>query len=201
MNHFTTSRLPAWVGLLVIALFVVGCVKPVPTEELPPTITPAPTLEIPVVLPTAPPPTVDPLQPTEPTPEGGIPPVTEEATPAPQPPTTSDGQTIHVVAPGDTLFGISQRYGVPMDQIMAANGITDPNNLVVGTQLVIPAPGSVAPPPPTGTEQVYTVKAGDNLFRIGLNYGCTVDQLSAYNGIPYPYTIFVGQQIRIPPDC
>ncbi len=200
MNHFTTYRLLTWVGFLVIAFFVVGCVKPVPTEELPPTVAPAPTLEIPQVLPTAPQPTVDPLQPVEPTPEGETPPVAEEATPVPPPPTTSDGQTIHVVAPGDTMFSISQRYGVPVDQIMAANGITDPNRIVVGQQLVIPAPGSVQPPP-AGTEQVYTVRAGDNLFRIGLNYGCTVDQLATFNGIAPPYTIFVGQQIRIPPSC
>ncbi|GIK57815.1 MAG: LysM peptidoglycan-binding domain-containing protein [Chloroflexi bacterium] len=200
MNCLTTYRKIAWGGFLVLAFFLVGCVKPVPTEELPPTITPAPTIEIPQVLPTAPLPTVDPLQPVEPTPDPGAPPVIE-ATAEPIPPATGGGQTVHVVASGDTLFNISQRYGVPMDQIMAANGITDPNNLVVGTQLVIPAPGSVAPPPPTGMEQVYTVRAGDNLFRIGLNYGCTVDQLSAYNNIPYPYTIFVGDQIRIPPDC
>ncbi len=198
MNYLTTYRKMAWGGFLVLAFFLVGCVKPVPTDELPPTSTPAPTISFPEVLPTAPQPTVDPLQPT---PESETPPVVEEATAVPAPPPTTGEQTVHVVAPGDTLFSISQRYGVPMDQIMAANGITDPNNLAVGTQLVIPAPGSVAPPPATGTEQVYTVKAGDNLFRIGLNYGCTVDQLSAYNNIPYPYTIFVGDQIRIPPDC
>jgi LysM repeat protein len=62
-------------------------------------------------------------------------------------------------------------------------------------------PTATAVPGTTGTEQVYTVKAGDNLFRIGLNYGCTVDQLSAYNNIPAPYIIYPGQQIRIPPTC
>ncbi|NJN54157.1 MAG: LysM peptidoglycan-binding domain-containing protein [Anaerolineae bacterium] len=105
---------------------------------------------------------------------------------------------------GDTLVSISQQFGVSVADIMAANGLTDPNNLTVGQQLIIPAPGSVtpvAPAPPTGSEQVYTVRPGDNLFRIGLQYGCTVDQLSAYNNIPAPYTIFVGDQILIPPDC
>ena len=200
MNYLTTYRKMAWGGFLVLALFLVGCVKPVPTDELPPTSTPAPTMTFPEVLPTAPQPTVDPLQPT---PETETPPVVEGATAVPAPPPTTGEPTVHVVAPGDTLFSISQRYGVSQEEIIAANGLTDPNNLVVGQQLVIPAPGSVTVPPTPvpGTEQVYTVKAGDNLFRIGLNYGCTVDQLSAYNNIPYPYTIFVGDQIRIPPDC
>jgi spore germination protein len=135
-------------------------------------------------------------------------PGTEATAVPPQPTAQTDasGQTIHVVAPGDTLFSISQQYGVSQEAIIAANGLTNPNNLVVGQQLIIPAPGTTpaTPVPPTavpGTEQVYTVRPGDNLFRIGLAYGCTVDQLSAYNNIPAPYTIFVGDQIRIPPDC
>lgn len=200
MNHSITYRKAVWASFLVIAFLLVGCEMPVPTEELPPTLTPAPTISVPQVLPTAPPPTVDPLQPTpEPTAVPGT-----EATAVPtQPPTTDGGQTVHVVASGDTLFSISQRYGVSQEAIIAANGLTNPNSLVVGQQLVIPAPGSVTVPPTTvpGTEQVYTVQPGDNLFRIGLQYGCTVDQMSAYNNIPYPYTIFVGDQIRIPPDC
>jgi hypothetical protein len=68
----------------------------------------------------------------------------------------------------------------------------------------VPSPEQPVPtatPGATGTEQVYTVQAGDNLFRIGLNYGCTVEQLSVFNNIPAPYIIYPGQQIRIPPNC
>ena len=53
---------------------------------------------------------------------------------------------------------------------------------------------------PTG-EQVVTVQAGQNLFRIGLQFGCTVPELAAYNGIANPHYIYVGQQIRIPATC
>jgi spore germination protein len=82
---------------------------------------------------------------------------------------------------------------------MAANNITNPNILIVGQQLIIPAPGTT---PPTTGEQVHTVQAGENLFRIGLNYGCTVDQLVQYNGLPSADAIiYVGDQILIPPDC
>jgi LysM repeat protein len=53
---------------------------------------------------------------------------------------------------------------------------------------------------PSG-EQVHTVQAGENLYRIGLRYGCTVAELSAHNGIANPNYINVGQQIRIPTTC
>jgi LysM repeat protein len=45
------------------------------------------------------------------------------------------------------------------------------------------------------------VQAGQNLFRIGLQYGCTVAELAAYNGIVNPDYINVGQEIRIPATC
>lgn len=45
----------------------------------------------------------------------------------------------HTVSAGDTLGNISQFYDVPLDDIMAANGLTDPNLLSVGQELIIPA--------------------------------------------------------------
>jgi len=59
-----------------------------------------------------------------------------------------------------------------------------------------------APPPePGGTiaETIHVVQAGDNIFRIGLRYGFTAEELMAYNGISNPNSLYVGQQIRIPP--
>ena len=44
----------------------------------------------------------------------------------------------------------------------------------------------------------YTVKAGDNLFRIALNHGLTLTALAQYNHITPPYTIYIGQVIAIP---
>ena len=35
--------------------------------------------------------------------------------------------TLHVVVSGDTLSAISQRYGVSVEGLMAANGLDDPN--------------------------------------------------------------------------
>lgn len=60
---------------------------------------------------------------------------------------------VHTVVTGDTLGNISAFYDVPLDDIMVANGLTDPNLLAVGQQLVIPVGGlpTPTPPPPTAT--------------------------------------------------
>ncbi len=52
---------------------------------------------------------------------------------------------------------------------------------------------------PTG-ERIHIVQTGENLFRIGLQYGFTYQELAAYNGIANPNAIEVGQEIRIPPS-
>jgi LasA protease len=46
----------------------------------------------------------------------------------------------HVVQAGDTLGTIAQQYGVSLDALMQANGLSDPNLLSVGQSLTIPAP-------------------------------------------------------------
>lgn len=52
---------------------------------------------------------------------------------------------VHVVMPGETLMGISIRYGVLMRHIAAANGFSDLDVVYAGQRLKIPS-GSAAPP-------------------------------------------------------
>lgn len=63
-----------------------------------------------------------------------------EAPLAPDPPVSvrSSEAVVHTVVAGDTLSGISSRYGVSMDAIRRANGMTG-DVVVLGRRLVIPA--------------------------------------------------------------
>ena len=140
-------------------------------------------------------------------------PVVEE--PADQTPPLEDG--VYVVRDGDTLGQIAFIYNITVEDLMAANGLTNPDVLEVGQQLVIPDPGfadtavppttddtTTAPPPAvddtTNEEQIHIVQAGDNLYRIGLRYGFTIDQLAEYNNLTDVNNLEVGQEIRIPPS-
>lgn len=54
-------------------------------------------------------------------------------------------------------------------------------------------------PAADNTSNTYTVKSGDTLAKIAAKYsGVTYQQIAALNGLKAPYTIFVGQKLRIP---
>lgn len=52
-------------------------------------------------------------------------------------------------------------------------------------------------PSPEG-EVTHVVKKGENLFRIALRYGSTVETIANANGIANPALIYVGQELTIP---
>ena len=63
-----------------------------------------------------------------------------------------DGTVIHVVQPGDTLYGIAYEYGVDPEQIRQLNNLGSSNLIVVGQQLVIKQGQQAATPTPQPTE-------------------------------------------------
>lgn len=68
-------------------------------------------------------------------------PPAQPAAPPTDTPEPDEGPTVHIVKAGDTLGIISNIYSVPMDDIIAANSLANPNILSVGQELVIPIGG------------------------------------------------------------
>ena len=62
------------------------------------------------------------------------------------------GEQIHVVRAGDTVGRISNQYGVTMEAIMEANGMSNPNFLSIGQELIIPNLSGIPTPIPTLNE-------------------------------------------------
>jgi len=46
--------------------------------------------------------------------------------------------------------------------------------------------------------QVHVVQPGETLYRVGLLYNVSWVVLAAENNLPYPYIIYVGQELRLP---
>jgi LysM repeat protein len=114
------------------------------------------------------------------------------------PPTFADSQT-HIVQPGETLFRIALNYGVTVEALQAANGLT---NYIIysGQMLIIPdpnAPASAVQPAPQTSSGTHIVQPGETLFRIGLKYGVSWLTIQAANGLSGTY-IYAGQQLIIP---
>ncbi|MFT5194630.1 MAG: LysM repeat protein [Cellvibrionaceae bacterium] len=110
-----------------------------------------------------------------------------------QPATNTTGT--HPVQAGETLFIIAQRYGLTIGELAAANGITNPNILGVGEELVIPVAGTVEIPK---TASVHIVSYGDTIYNIALRYGFTVEELALHNELQNVNRIDIGQEIKIP---
>ncbi len=121
--------------------------------------------------------------------------------PSPQPtpgPTPVPGTgTRYTVQWGDTLSSIGRKFGVSVQAIVAANGLTNPNFIRVGQVLLIPGTGTTPPPAP-GPGTTYVVKAGDTLYAIAARFGVSVQAIAAQNGIVNINYIRVGQVLVIP---
>jgi LysM repeat protein len=113
-------------------------------------------------------------------------------------PAYAQGAVVHVVRPGENLFRIALRYGVTVDALAATNNLSNPRLIYVGQRLVISSASSPAKPAAPSPSSVHIVQPGENLFRIALRYGVTVDALTAANGIVNANRIHAGQRLTIP---
>lgn len=103
----------------------------------------------------------------------------------------------YTVKSGDTLGAIAIRFKTTVDAIARLNNISNPNLIRVGQVLRLPTGsasggGSVAP------TITYTVKWGDTLSAIALQYKVSVTDIATLNGIANVNAISVGQVLRIP---
>lgn len=92
----------------------------------------------------------------------------------------------YTVQKGDTLYAISLKYNVPVDQIKSVNNLTS-NILSVGQVLTIPLKEN----------NVYTVKSGDTLYNIARKNNTTVSELIDLNNLSTS-NLSIGQKLLIP---
>lgn len=88
--------------------------------------------------------------------------------------TSGISDNIYTVKAGDTLYGISVKYGIPVAEIKQINNLSS-DALSIGQQLYLsytPIAGDT-----------YVVKSGDTLYSIANLFGTTVDNLKTLNGL------------------
>ena len=104
------------------------------------------------------------------------------------------------VQPGDTLSDIADRQGVSLNQLMQANGITNPNMVVAGQKLVLPGSrrATAAAAPRALPTAPYTVKSGETLSEIADRFGTSTERLIKINGISNPNLVVAGTRLAIP---
>ncbi len=116
-------------------------------------------------------------------------------------------QTNYTVVSGDALIKIANRYNITVGELQQWNNLSG-TLIYVGQVLKVSAPGQTvtvtapqpaqpapAPAAPSSTGD-YTVKSGDSLSKIGLQFGMTVQQLKALNNL-LSDLIYVGQTLKV----
>jgi len=187
--------LPLLLGGLAVVLLVVGLFLVVIwlTGDQPPSLpffstkTPTPTL------------TFTPLPPTE-TP-------TITLTPLPSETPTPEGPKTYVVEAGDTVTSIAEQFGISADLLLAYNAaaIPDPNNIGVGSQIIIPPSDAPLPSPtalPTnlgpGARIEYVVATGDTLQKIAAKFNSTAEAIATASKVLVTDILFVGKVLIVP---
>lgn len=90
------------------------------------------------------------------------------------------------VAPGDTVYAISRRYGVTVRDVIEENHLVPPFRLTVGQTLLLPPPRS------------YTVRHGDTVFSISQRFNVDMRTLVSMNDLAPPYQVRAGRTLNMP---
>ena len=107
----------------------------------------------------------------------------------------SAGKRRHTVQSGDTLGGIAAQYRVSERQLMALNDLASADFLQVGQTLRLP--GGIASGVTAGKGR-HTVRSGDTLGGIAVQYRVSERQLMALNNLASADHVEVGQRLKLP---
>lgn len=99
----------------------------------------------------------------------------------------------YVVQENDTLIGIAQMFGTTLDDLIQANGITDPSLIFPGTSLIIPGFEGVS-----GVLSTRPIDYGETLASLAIRSGVRPDVLIRLNHIVSPGRLYVGQPVIVP---
>ncbi len=102
---------------------------------------------------------------------------------------------VYTVKTGDTLWKISQKTGLSIEEITSKNKLNNSGNIYVGQKLTI---GDNKGNNKNTNSIRYTVKSGDLLWKIAQRYDVTVQEIIDLNKINSPYYIYIGQTLLIP---
>lgn len=109
----------------------------------------------------------------------------------------ANADTVHHVAKNDTVWALSNKYGVSIKSIEQLNNIDPNTNMIyVGQDLKISNNDSKASNNNNKDTHSYVVKSGDSLWAIARQYNTTVDHLRELNGLSSS-TIYVGQSLKL----
>lgn len=108
----------------------------------------------------------------------------------------------YTVKTGDSLWTISQKTGLTIEELTRINNLNDPNNLYIGQKLYLGENKGNNPENNSGNKNYtrYTVKTGDLLWKIARDHNVEIQEIIRLNNMKAPYYIYIGQTLLIPAE-
>lgn len=130
--------------------------------------------------------------------------------------------TEHIVAVGETLNSIAEKYDIQLNVLLTANGLTESSLVYNGQTLKLKGTAAPVTSSPTETPNAtplssvisstdphrpssvcqvhgyHTVKTGESVSKIAAVYGVSTQAVLSANKLTWSSTIFVGQKLIIP---
>ncbi len=122
-----------------------------------------------------------------------------------QKPTARKKPKVHVVKSGDTLWGVSRKYGITVPALASANGLSSSAGLVAGARLEIPGTGggearTASNSAKESSRVTYEVKRGDTLSEIADRFDVSVRELMTWNRLRQSSSLRAGQRLVVYTD-
>ncbi len=109
----------------------------------------------------------------------------------------------YTVKSGETLSDIAARFNTTTDRLIQLNGLRNPDLVMSGTRLQVPAQARAAAPAKPAAAPVnrqaaeHVVSRGESLSLIAERYGTSVDRLVALNQLEDPERLLVGTRLKL----
>ena len=109
----------------------------------------------------------------------------------------------YTVKTGDTLYGISRKFGMSLSQLVSVNGISASSLIVPGQTLRVAGGTTTSIVVKTNTTSSrtsggnYLVQPGDTLYSIARRSGMSLSSLLTINGLSQSSVIYPGQSLTI----
>ncbi|WP_053404001.1 lytic transglycosylase domain-containing protein [Persicobacter sp. CCB-QB2] len=113
-----------------------------------------------------------------------------------EPEPSASTSAYHIVVKGETYYGISRKYQLSVEDLLALNGLAENAPLSIGQQLKVKNGGVTAKPKLISSDKIHKVQKGETMYKISKQYGVSVEDILKWNN-KKDASLSIGEELKI----